>query len=482
MNRSLGIVLACLGAIACNNTPTTGGTGGNGSPVQSPSGGAASPTGAAGTSAVASAGVGASVTNPTSASGTAGVAAPPASVGTAGTASPPATGAGTGGMASTVTAGSAATAGAAGSAVVAGSGAPPTGDVMGCGTTKLLAVPDDTSALGPWPIGARTVKIPISGGMMTAEVWYPGKPGSEAGKTELAYDLRDWLGSDKSKVPDKDNAPLACKNCFRDLPIDDAHGPYPAVVFVHGTISMRVANLSANTLWASRGFVVIAADHPGMFLSDFVGCPGATHIAQDLPRDIAAEIKALTDKSGDLAFLGDAVDMSRIGISGHSQGAGAAATAATQTNVQVDMPLADYGGIAPNSSTLKSTLLVSGLSDSIVNYSSDQTAYNGSNAPTKRIVGLTGGDHMNVTDLCQAKNSAGKTSLEVGVQYGVCTSISTAVVLFKCGTIDGATGTRITNYATSAALEETLHCQDRSKAFANIKTMFPAVGDFQHKP
>jgi hypothetical protein len=68
------------------------------------------------------------------------------------------------------------------------------------------------------------------------------------------------------------------------------------------------------------------------------------------------------------------------------------------------------------------------------------------------------------------------------VQYGVCSSISTAVLLFKCGTIDGPLGTRITNYATTATLEETLHCQDRTQVFANLKTMFPAIGDYQHKP
>jgi dienelactone hydrolase len=427
------------------------------------------------------------VTTPTagSSSSAAGTAAPQITAGTgvvatAGTAAPITAGAG--GMSPVVTAGSGAVAGAAGTSV-AGGGAPPApGDVMGCGTTKLLPVPDDASALGPWPIGARTVQIAIAGGMMTAEVWYPAKPGSEMGKTELSYDLRDWLGTDKSKVPDKDNALMPCKNCFRDLPIDDAHGPYPAVIFVHGTISMRVANLTANTLWASRGFVVIAADHPGMFLSDFVGCPGATHLQQNLPRDITAEIKALTDHAGDLAFLGTSVDMSRIGISGHSQGAGAAATAATQMNVQVDMPLADYGGIVPKSSTLKSTTVVSGLSDSIVAYNSDQAAYTGTNAATKRLIGMTGGDHMNVTDLCWQKNASGKTSLEVGVQYGVCTSISSAVVLFKCGAMDGPTGTRITNYVTAATLEETLHCQDRTQVFANLKTMFPAVGDFQHTP
>jgi predicted esterase len=365
---------------------------------------------------------------------------------------------------------------------LAGSAAPPA-EVAGCDKTKLLQVPDDASALGPWPIGTRTVHVPITGGMLTAEIWYPGKPGSEAGMPEVTYDLSDWLLQDKSKIPASENKLMPCKNCFRDIPIDDAHGPYPGVIFIHGTGSFRCANLTANTLWASRGFVVIAADHPTMYLSDFINC-NSNKIAQDLPRDVTAMVQGMTAQSGDFAFLGKSIDMSRIGISGHSQGAGAAAQLATQPNVQVDMPLAPLGGTSPVSSTVKSTLVLAGLDDSVVTYPSDQNSYNGTNAPLKRLVGMTGGDHMNVTDLCWQKNDQGKNSLEVGVEHMVCggVGIQTLVLLFKCGTMDGPLGTQITNYATSATLEETLHCQDRTQLFANLKTKFPAIGDYQHAP
>ena len=36
-----------------------------------------------------------------------------------------------------------------------------------------------------------------------------------------------------AKIPDGDNPWQPC-DCIRDLPLDDAHGPYPVVVFVHG--------------------------------------------------------------------------------------------------------------------------------------------------------------------------------------------------------------------------------------------------------
>ena len=36
--------------------------------------------------------------------------------------------------------------------------------------------------------------------------------------------------------------------------------------------------------------------------------------------------------------------------------------------------------------------------------------------------------------------------------------------------------------ATTAVLEETLHCQDRSAAFDMLQTKFSAVGEFMHMP
>jgi hypothetical protein len=69
---------------------------------------------------------------------------------------------------------------------------------------------------------------------------------------------------------------------------------------------------------------------------------------------------------------------------------------------------------------------------------------------------------------------------------GVC-GIDNAVViglpaLFDRGTIDMVTGLWAVNYATTAALEETLHCKDRSAQFSALRTNVPSVGDFQHEP
>jgi hypothetical protein len=51
--------------------------------------------------------------------------------------------------------------------------------------------------------------------------------------------------------------------------------------------------------------------------------------------------------------------------------------------------------------------------------------------------------------------------------------------LDDCGTIDWMKGVAAVIYPTTAALEETLLCKDRTQAFADIKKNVPDIGDFQ---
>lgn len=343
-------------------------------------------------------------------------------------------------------------------------------------------------------------------GRLTVEVIYPAEPGSTAGLPEATYDVRDWLPpQEQYKVPDA-NSPAVGPiggNLFRDVPIDAAHGPYPVVLFVHGTASFRIASGSVNAHWASRGFVVVAADYPGLFLTDElnVACGYPTTGAQDIPGDLNAQIAALQNPSGDLGFLAGHIDMTRMGLSGHSQGACVTATLTTIPNVRIVMPMS---GSAPVTAAtgLESILYVSGINDTVIGYNAPlignvvcplgstwtTSAYAASPGPpavTKRVVGITGGGHLVPTDLCQT-NDLGRNAVQEAQADGVC-GINNAVIiglpaLFDCGTIDMKTGLEAVWYASTAAIEETLLCKDRSQAFANLRTNLPQVGDFQHAP
>jgi predicted dienelactone hydrolase len=358
--------------------------------------------------------------------------------------------------------------------------------VAGCGTTTLYKNPDDVSMPGPWPVGVKTLQVPLGGATAAVEVWYPAARGSEAGKAKKTYDLTKWLWNDASKIPTTSNRIAEC-DCYPDLPIDTAHGPYPGVIFIHGTGSFRAANTSTMSHWASRGFVVVAADHWGLYLSDFIGCPGRpASVAQDLPRDVDALIQGMTAKSGGFAFLGSSIDMTRIGIGGHSQGGQAAGSMGNKTNVQVVLPFAQLGSAAVTmSSSTKSALFLCGKDDSVTTFSASQSGYSATRTAKKRLVGITAGNHMDVTDLCAEKNSQGKLAIQVAAENLVCNPLTLTVLagLAQCGTMpDPTKGPAITKYVSVAALEETLHCQDRSAAFKSLRTRYPEVSDFMESP
>ncbi len=348
---------------------------------------------------------------------------------------------------------------------------PPAGtDVTGCDGAKLLASPADFAERGPWPVGARTVTV----GNLTVEVWYPAELGSDAGKTPERYDIRAQLpASEAAKIPDADNPWQPC-DCVRDLPLDAAHGPYPVVLFVHGTASFRHQSLHQMTHWASRGFVVVAADHPGLKLGDLLAMAcGGSAPAQNLSADLDAVTAALGTPVGALEFLAGHLDMTRIAVAGHSAGAGAAADAATRPGVRTVISMAGN-----RATTTGSSLYLGGLTDGVVAWGQTKTAFDGAATP-RRLVGIANGGHLTFSDLCETKNGSGKDLLQIASDYQVC-GAQLAGFLFDCDPmyIDGPAGWEIVNYASSAVLEETLQCKS-GVSLSSIMSTFSDVAEYK---
>ncbi|MEY4582209.1 MAG: hypothetical protein RL701_6912 [Pseudomonadota bacterium] len=350
----------------------------------------------------------------------------------------------------------------------------------------------------------RTVTL----GRLKVELFFPAEPGSTAGKPEATYNLKDWLpAEERAKVPD-DHSPQVGPiggHLFRDVPLDGAHGPYPVVIFMHGTASMRIANASANVHWASRGFVVVAADYPGLTFDDQLklGC-GVAHQEQDTDADMKTQLDALNAATGELAFLAGHIDMKRLGLSGHSQGACMSAINAKLPNVQIIVPLTGSTQ-ASSSPDLKSIMWIAGMKDVVIGYDglalgnlvclpnpgpavSNVQGYNespGQPNVKKRLVGIKDAGHLSVTDLCQT-NMQGKNAIQEAVDDMVCGVNGAAIIglpaLNDCGTLDWKKGVIAVNYASTIALEETLHCQDRTQQFANMLTAIPEFGDYRHAP
>ncbi len=339
-----------------------------------------------------------------------------------------------------------------------------------CEGATMRPKPNDTAMRGPWSVGTRTVTIDD----LTVEVFYPA---AEAPSGDpVRFDIREALPPEEAaKISDEQNPWQICE-CGRDLAVDDAFGPYPVILFVHGTAGWRTQSLRHLTHWASRGFVVLTADHPGLMLRDILAplCGGEA-AARDLDSDLAAMLAAVRGDTDELIELAPIMDASRIGMTGHS--AGGMAVGPYSDVAQVIVPLS-AGPTVPGGAALRSSLTLGGTADTVVPYSSLQSGYAASASP-KRLVGITNAGHLVPSEICTASNTAGQNLLEIAAEAKVC-GAAAAGFLFQCSDelLTDETGWAIVEYATSAVFEETLHCSEMGTAnLEALVSVYPDVAE-----
>ncbi|MDX2088823.1 MAG: hypothetical protein SFX73_13280 [Kofleriaceae bacterium] len=312
-----------------------------------------------------------------------------------------------------------------------------------CGGVDLLPRPDDVALAGPWPVGARTVRA----GELVLEVWYPARVGSERGRGTLRYDLREAMPADEAaKIPDGDNVWLESA-AFRDLPLDDTHGPYPVVLFLHGAASFRAQSAFLATHWASRGFVVIAPDLPGVGLGDVLR--GTTSFPMGVPSTVFELITRPPPEPDPLAFVRARI-APRIGVVGHSLGAVLSGTLGNRPELAVRIAMA--GTAAPDGDA--STTIVVGDRDGIAPPPA------GPPVPGTRLAIVHGAGHLGFTDLCLVGADRGG-ALAIARARGVNVPEMIATLATDgCRPADApfAATAPVIRAVTAAALEERLHC------------------------
>lgn len=301
---------------------------------------------------------------------------------------------------------------------------------------------------GDRPVGARTVEL--SG--LTLEVWYPARPGSDVGVPAAQYDLRTRMPpAEAAKIPDADNAWLPCA-CARDLPVDDALGPLPVIVFLHGAASFRAQSVTLATHWASRGYVVVAPDLPGVGLLETLG-GGAMEFPLGVPTEVVRAVVAAPP--GDpLGFIRPQL-APRVALVGHSLGAMLIGTVIDTPGVAAMVSLAGAGAAAPE----VPLLVVAGERDGVVPYAAKRDA---ARDARRRFVGLRGAGHLAFSDLCAIGAERGG-ALAIAKAHGVRVP-PILDTLGRDGCDPPAAPLAATNppllAATTAFLDEVLQCAD----------------------
>lgn len=359
-----------------------------------------------------------------------------------------------------------------------------------CDGQDLLPNPSDPAAAGPYPVGVRNVSpLEVNGRELMVEVWYPAQLGSEQGKTTFQYDARD-------EVPPRQQELLAgdifevgtnqSSNAYEGLPMAEG-GPFPIAIFVHGTAGWKSASVNTQAHWASRGFVVLAASHPGIQLYDLLNL---VNINLPPKTDQAGDARGMLGALGNitahptLEFLAGRVDNGRVGVAGHSAGASSLVNMGDVADVL--MPLAGGGINNVADSRLKSVLVVGAVNDSVVPASRQSNGFKDTPSAPKRYVSFGNIGHLFPTDLCKIGDTKGgivqiatdagiraaaafKFLAEDGCEYLNEAAVGPQFVAPECGVL-------ATNYATSAAMEEVLRCDDSmSDALSNIGTALNAV-------
>ncbi len=180
-----------------------------------------------------------------------------------------------------------------------------------CGADPELTRDEKAAALlarGPSAVGYASATVqttsPVTGEAreLPVELWYPA---TDAGEPVATYRLQGVV-----EVPAEG---------VLDAP-EVAAGPHPVALYSHGSGGVGLVGYNQAEHLASHGWIVVAPDHVGNTTLDGLLGSDTPFLVTALhrPLDVTAVLDAVADGLGP---LGDAADLERVFMFGHSFGA-----------------------------------------------------------------------------------------------------------------------------------------------------------------
>ncbi len=259
----------------------------------------------------------------------------------------------------------------------------------------------DTGAPGPYAVGRSTFTLTDparEGRQLLTDVWYPVDAGDAVGVPSL-YDL--LLTQLPSEVALAD-------------PVVSQAGPFPVVVFSHGSGGLRFQSYFLTETLASHGFVVIAPDHTGNTALDFLTGTAVPFAQSSVDRvgDVSFVIDQLLERNrtpGNALYR--RVDPGRIGLAGHSFGGFTAlAVASGYGGISADERVRAIVPISPATRALDDatlarieipTMVLGGTSDITVPLEpSNRRAFEQISSDIRRRVDVLDAGHTSFTNIC----------------------------------------------------------------------------------
>lgn len=258
--------------------------------------------------------------------------------------------------------------------------------------TATAAAPDP-AAPGPYPVGVTelTFERPSSTTgeprVLKTVVWYP------------AVESARGAAEDPTLKGARDAA-LASNNL-----------PLPMILFSHGSGGMPSQSTYFTTHLASYGFVVVAPPHPGNTLADCFPCTESAALTDSYvnrPADITFVLESMLKLNDDpSSMFHDALDGTRVGMSGHSFGGLDTLEFAAKGNnspFAAALALAPEAGKtapAPRGEVDMPLMIMGGDRDNVCPVKYDQAFFDSVNASTPHfLVVFPKGGHTAYSDPC----------------------------------------------------------------------------------
>jgi dienelactone hydrolase len=302
--------------------------------------------------------------------------------------------------------------------------------VPGKPTTTVRTTAPAKAALyaspGPFKVGYTTLRMADR----EVAVWYPANPSAVAGKPRAKYDQRTTLPADlRHFVPDAYNTVVTMP--AYDNVAGNTSGPFPVVLFSHGTPAHRLASAILDAGIASWGFVVVSVDY--LERGQITQFPGQRPVSIDAPRDRRLMLASLdlvaaeNNRAG--SVLHGVVDATRVASLGHSAGGTVAFDALSDSRLTAAIGWAPANPSGPVSR--KPTMILGASGDVALTPATLTAAYAAAPAP-KRFVEIGPAGHNSFTDLCLITH-AGGGPVKLAIDNHVLSPAAATLFLNGCG-------------------------------------------------
>ncbi len=277
-------------------------------------------------------------------------------------------------------------------------------------TTTNPPIPEvvaaDLAEPGTYEVGVVTRTLPEGN---SVEIWYPAADSSAGGT--VTYNVRDFLPQPVADlVPDTIDDTRSI-DATRDAP-GASGGPFPIVLFSHGSTSFRVQSSVLARHLASWGIVTASADHRSR---DLLNVIGGTSAGQSPSIDEFRSLRTMLMTLGDDEVLGGILDNERVALGGHSAGGGTIVQMAGDDGILGYVSYASgLGDAAPN----VPSLFMAGELDAIVDpVTRTAAAFEAAPAPSW-LWSFADSGHLAFSDLC-AVGAQGATLIDLADAAGL---------------------------------------------------------------